>query len=127
MVAIEHTNLAGTGQYGGHVLYLSRYLDVADKLWTLSDGEILKLFKEGLTRMYPDFSADDIIDWRMKRTRYAQPVIYRNYTRLMPAMNTPEPGVKLAGMAQIYPEDRGMNYAVRLGLQAAQSIQDYLG
>ena len=126
VVVIEHTNLTGVGQYGGHVLYLSRYLDVADRLWTLSDGEILKLFMAGLTKIYPDFSSADIIDWRMKRTRYAQPVIYRDYTDLMPAMDTPEPGVKLAGMAQIYPEDRGMNYAVRLGLQAARSVCTYL-
>jgi hypothetical protein len=74
----------------------------------------------------PDFSANDIIDWRLKRTRYAQPVVFRDYSSSMPGMDTPEPGIKLAGMAQIYPEDRGINYAVRLGNEAADSIVDYI-
>jgi hypothetical protein len=41
-------------------------------------------------------------------------------------MNTPEEGVKLAGMAQIYPEDRGINYAIKLGKESAQAVENYL-
>lgn len=31
-------------------------------------------------------------------------------------------GLYLASMAQIYPEDRGQNYAIRAGLEAAEMI-----
>lgn len=126
VVVVEHTNLADAGRYGGHVVYLSRYLDVTDSLWTRSDGEIFHYFTDGLAQMYPHFNIQDVIDWRLKRTRYAQPVICRGYSRQMPGLNTPDPGIKLAGMAQIYPEDRGMNYAIRLGYEAAQSAGSYL-
>jgi len=122
VVVVEHTNLVGPRGYGGHIIYLSRYLDISDPVWTQSDGEIYRLFIQGLSRLYPHFSAADVIDWRLQRTRCAQPVIGRGYSRQMPAMDTPWSGVKLAGMAQIYPEDRGMNYAVRLGLDAARSV-----
>jgi protoporphyrinogen oxidase len=122
VVAVEHTRLTGPEPYGGHIVYLSRYLDVADPLWTQPDCEI-KLFSQGLSSIYPDFSQADIIDWRLRRTRYAQPVITRGYAQRMPAMDTPVSGVKLAGMAQIYPEDRGMNYAIRLGEAAAASTE----
>ncbi|MEA4888951.1 MAG: NAD(P)/FAD-dependent oxidoreductase [Clostridiaceae bacterium] len=126
VVVVEHTRLTGTDPYGGHIVYLSRYLDAADRLWTQSDGDIYRQFVEGLTNMYPGFSTDDVLEWRLRRTRYAQPVIFRHYSQQMPEMNTPDPGIKLAGMAQIYPEDRGMNYAVRLGCEAAASTAAYL-
>ena len=125
VVVVEHTNLAGSGCYGGNVIYLSRYLDVTDPLWTQPDGAIFNLFAQGLARMYPDFSPQDVIDWRLRRTRYAQPVISRQFSSRLPAMNTPEPGIKLAGMAQIYPEDSGMNFAVRLGERSACAIRQY--
>jgi protoporphyrinogen oxidase len=126
VVVVEHTNLTGPERYHGHVVYLSRYIDVTDPLWTRSDGEIFQIFIEGLSRLYPEFSQRDVIDWRLRRTRYAQPIIGRHYSRNMPALDTPEAGVKLAGMAQIYPEDRGMNYAIRLGEAAAQSLLGHL-
>lgn len=126
VVVVEHTNLTGSAPYGGSVIYLSRYLDVGDSLWIKSDGEIFRLFSKALAAMYPDFSVASVIDWRLRRTRYAQPVIERGYTADMPGIDTPESGVKLAGMAQIYPEDRGMNYAIRLAGQAAEAVNCYL-
>lgn len=126
VVVVEHTNLVGKGAYGGHVVYLSRYLDITDPLWTQSDGAIFRRFINSLETVYPHFSQHDIIDWRIRRTRYAQPVIGLDYSAGMPDLNTPTPGLKLAGMAQIYPEDRGMNYAVRLGRQAAQAVSSDL-
>lgn len=125
VAVIEHTNLTGTGRYGSHVVYLSRYLDASSPLWTQPDGEIFRQFAQGLFRLYPDFNPADIIDWRLKRTRYAQPVIGCHYSSRMPEMDTPDPGVKLAGMAQIYPEDRGMNFAIRLGEDVAAAIARY--
>jgi len=125
VLAVEHTNLTGTDRYGSHVVYLSRYLDASSPLWIQPDGEIFRQFAKGLARLYPDFNPADIIDWRLKRTRFAQPVIACNYSGRMPELDTPEPGVKLAGMAQIYPEDRGMNYAIRLGEDAAEAIARY--
>lgn len=126
VVVVEHTNLTGVADYGGHVVYLSRYMDVTDPLWTQSDGEIFKLFADGLARMYPDFSVSQVMDWRLRRSRFAQPVVQCGYADIMPTLDTPEPGIKLAGMAQIYPEDRGMNYAIALGDKAAASVRDYL-
>lgn len=125
VVVVEHTNLASLRKYGGHVVYLSRYLDISDPLWTQTDSDIYKLFCKGLAEIYPDFHPSDVKDWRLTRTRYAQPVILKEYSSNMPAMKTPENGLLLAGMAQIYPEDRGMNYAIRLGNEAADAVAGY--
>lgn len=126
VVAVEHTRLNHSADYGGSVLYLSRYLDVTDPLWTQSDGIIYRLFTEALGQVYPDFSIHQVTGWRLCRTRYAQPVVTCGYSETMPEMSTPNPGIKLAGMAQIYPEDRGMNYAIRLGRQAADELHHWL-
>lgn len=125
VVVIEHTNLTSLRKYGGHVVYLSRYLDISDPLWTQSDSDIYKLFCKGLAEMYPEFTPADVKDWRLTRTRYAQPVINQSYSIHMPEMKTPEAGLILAGMAQIYPEDRGMNYAIRLGNDSSDLIDEY--
>jgi len=125
VLVVEQANLSDSSPYGGYVVYLSRYLDVTDPLWTQPDGAVFQLFAQGLTRMYPDFTPADIIDWRLRRTRYAQPVIGRDYAARMPALDTPEAGIKLAGMAQVYPGERSMNLAIRLGSDSAAAVQRY--
>ena len=125
VVMVEHTNLTGTGPYGGTVVYLSRYLSMTHPLWTSNDDEIFRLFCGSISRLVPGFTIDDIVDWRIKRTRYAQPVIPCGYSSIMATIDTPDPGIKLAGLAQIYPEDRGVNYAIRLAGQAAAAVEAY--
>jgi hypothetical protein len=53
-------------------------------------------------------------------------VITPNYTRDMPALQTRLSGLYLASMAQVFPEDRGTNYAVREGRRAGRLIADRL-
>ncbi|HEY5465481.1 MAG TPA: FAD-dependent oxidoreductase [Clostridia bacterium] len=126
IVMIEHTNLTGPEPYHGPVLYLSRYLSTTNPLWTCNDDEVFRLFCGAMSRIAPEFCAEDVIEWRVKRTRYAQPVIPRRYSKTMAPINTPDPGIMLAGLAQIYPEDRGVNYAIRLADQAAAAVEAFL-
>lgn len=122
VLIIEHTNLVGLDGYPSHVVYLSRYADQQDALYRKSDHEIESIFLEGLSRVFPDFRGEWIKKISLSRAPYAQPVITRHYSRLLPPLKTPVDGLYLASMAQIYPEDRGMNYAVRQGLSAADEI-----
>jgi hypothetical protein len=44
----------------------------------------------------------------------------------MPTHRTPVKGVYLANTAQVYPEDRGTNYSVRMGTMIAKTLmKDY--
>jgi hypothetical protein len=45
------------------------------------------------------------------------------YDTKIPAYQTPLPGVFLANFSQIFPEDRGTNFAVREGEKVAALIQ----
>ncbi len=106
----------------GHPVYFSRYLDVEDELWHLPDSAIRDQFLAAAASAFPETAKNKVLTAKLIRTRYAQPVIERHYSRKMPAMKTPLPGIWLAGMAQIYPEDRGMNYAVRLAEELAAAV-----
>jgi protoporphyrinogen oxidase len=58
------------------------------------------------------------------RARYAQPVPGLNHSQAIPDLRTPLPGLYFAGMSQVYPWDRGTNYAVEIGRRAAQALLD---
>jgi hypothetical protein len=72
--------------------------------------------------MFPEFHSNAIENAHVWRADYAQPLVERHYKRLIPDFNTPVKNLFLSSMAQIYPEDRGTNYAVRNGKQAAREI-----
>jgi hypothetical protein len=58
----------------------------------------------------------------LHREPAAQPIVTVGYRHRIPPLRTPVPGVFLANTTQVYPEDRGTNYAVRLGEQAAAEM-----
>lgn len=122
VLIIEHTRLVGLKEYGSHVVYLSRYLDANNPLYLATDESIIKYFINGLKGVFPDFNDSRIKNTTLSRAEYAQPVITLDYGKTIPSVRTPVEGLYLASMSQIYPEDRGLNYAVRLANRAADEM-----
>jgi hypothetical protein len=56
------------------------------------------------------------------RERYTQPVIDLHYSQTKPPFETPVERLWLSSMAQVYPQDRGVNYAIVYGKRAAKEI-----
>jgi protoporphyrinogen oxidase len=120
---IEHTNFEPASTYGGrHVVYLSKYLPKSAQLYRMSNQDAVEVAVGALTRMFPDFRRNIIENAHVWRADYAQPLVERHYTRLIPEFATPVKNLFLSSMAQVYPEDRGTNYAVRNGNRAAREI-----
>ena len=120
---IEHTNMQRNTDYGGaHIAYISRYLDAADPAYTQSAEELLHGYLPYLQRMFSGFSRDWVRNVWAWRERYTQPVIGLHYSKRKPPFRTPVDGLWLCCMAQVYPEDRGMNYALVFGRRAAQAL-----
>ena len=69
-------------------------------------------------------------DWINKtwlfRTPYAQPIPLVNHSKNIPAIQTPIAGLYLASMSQVYPWDRGTNFAVEIGRKAAALMNSQL-
>ena len=76
----------------------------------------------GLRRINPEFSPDWIKQRWLFREPAAQPIVTLGYRQRMPALDTGVPGLVLANTTQIYPEDRGTNYSVRLGDAAVDAL-----
>lgn len=120
---IEHTNLDDTARYGGeHIAYLSKYLPTSDERYRMTDDQVFNYSVPYLQRIFPKFSPEWVVGFKVWRAPYSQPLITRNYSKLLPPMQTPLKNLWLSTMAQIYPEDRGTNYAVRYGRMAARKI-----
>jgi len=58
------------------------------------------------------------------RAPFAQPIVTTDYVSQLPRHETPLPGVFLANMAHVYPQDRGQNYSLRLGERMARLMLD---
>ena len=120
---IEHTNFDDPGNYGGkRIAYLSKYLPTSEPMFRMTDVELLEYSIPFIKKIFPEFSSDWIEQHFVWRAEYSQPVITKEYSKLIPDEKTPIAGLWLSTMAQVYPEDRGTSYAVRHGRAVAQRI-----
>jgi protoporphyrinogen oxidase len=120
---IEHTNFVEPERYGGRrFFYVANYLAPGHPLLDLDPDALLAAYTPGLKQVNPGFDAS----WVKQRWRFAepaaQPIVTVGYPQRIPPLDTGVPGLVLANTTQIYPEDRGTNYAVRLGRQAADTL-----
>ena len=120
---IEHTNFQPPDTYAGrHIVYLSKYAPEDAALVRMTDEQVFEFSLPHIQRMFPHFTRAWVKDYHVWRARYAQPVVVRHYGKLIPEAQTPIAGLYLCSMAQVYPEDRGTNYAIREGRKLAQMI-----
>lgn len=122
MVVVEHTNLMDKKQFNNeHLIYVGNYPEPTSKEFLMSKNELLKMYDPLLKKINPDYQKD-IIDYEVFRAPFAQPIVPMNYSKLIPSITTPLPHVFLANIEQVYPWDRGTNYAVELGQKVAHII-----
>ncbi len=122
---VEHTNFIDPERYGGRrFLYIANYLAPGDPLLGLDPEQLLAAYLPGLRKVNPEFSPDWIRRRWLHREPAAQPIVTVGYHERIPPLQTGVPGLVLANTTQIYPEDRGTNYSVRLGTDAARALLD---
>lgn len=125
---IEHTNFEPPESYGGrHIVFLSKYLPESDALYKMPDEQVLDFAVPHLQRMFPDFQREWVTGHHVWRARFSQQIAEPNYSKLIPPEQSPIPNVLITSMAQIYPEDRGTNYAIREGRRAAADLARRFG
>jgi protoporphyrinogen oxidase len=104
LALVEHTNFVGKEHFGGdHIVYLGDYLEREHEYFNLSKEKLLELFLPALKKINPHLI---------------------NHSRNIPAIKTPVKGIFFASMSQVYPWDRGTNFAVEIGRKAAKLIQE---
>ncbi|MBX3015486.1 MAG: NAD(P)/FAD-dependent oxidoreductase [Caldilineaceae bacterium] len=124
LALVEHTNMIDPAHYGGeHLLYLGDYLDPDHRYFAMDMEELLAEFTPHLAKLNPAFQPSWITGAWVHKAKYAQPVPPVGYLEMIPEIRTPLPGLYFASMSQVYPWDRGTNYAVELGRKVAKLIQ----
>ncbi|GAC1314315.1 MAG: NAD(P)/FAD-dependent oxidoreductase [Chloroflexota bacterium] len=126
LALVEHTNFMPASDYGGlHLVYLGNYLPMDHPLFSQSDEAIVDSYLPAIRRIRPHLTHEWVQSHWVFRAPFAQPIVTTSYLQTLPPHRTPIPGVYLANMAHVYPQDRGQNYSLRLGRKlAAQMLAD---
>jgi len=123
LALVEHTNFVPAEYFGGdHIVYAGDYLELGHEYFSLSDEQLLERFLPAFEKINPDFSRHWVKKVWVHRTNYAQPVPLVNHSKNIPAIKTPIEGLYFASMSQVYPWDRGTNFAVEIGRRAARMM-----
>ena len=105
-----------------NVIYISNYLDTSTDLYKMNKEQLLDTYLPYLKKVSNDFDKKDIIKYEVIDEEYAQPIIEVNYSNQLLENKLSEKGLYICTLPQIYPEDRGVNYAIRSGYKLADEI-----
>ncbi|HNN11918.1 MAG TPA: NAD(P)/FAD-dependent oxidoreductase [Anaerolineales bacterium] len=120
LALVEHTNYVSSEHFGGdHIVYAGDYLEQGHEYFSLTDEQLLEKFIPAFQKFNPEFKREWINKIWVHRTNYAQPVPLVGHSKNIPAIQTPIEGLYFASMSQVYPWDRGTNFAVEIGRRAA--------
>jgi protoporphyrinogen oxidase len=115
---IQHTNLVDKKNYGNkNVYYLGKYLP--NDLLEENDENIKKRYFDYLKKIFPDFDKKLVEKTWAFKLKNAQHIVTTDYR--VPSYKVTEK-IYQVNFTQIYPEDRGMNFAVREGKKAAEMV-----
>ena len=124
MAIVEHTNFMDKKNYNNeHLVYLGNYLPFDHKYMKMEKDQLLKIYDPFLKKKNPNYQLS-IINSQLFKVPFAQPIIPVNYSKIVPPFETPLKNVYLANIQQVYPWDRGTNYAVELGQKVAKLIDE---
>ncbi len=119
----EHTHLIDQAPYGGQtVVYLGGYYLPDHPFARQKPTQLLRSLLPHLAKINPRFRPDWILAKHFATDRYAQPIFPPGSSRSLPPFATGIRNVFLSNFDQVYPWDRGVNYAIQAGIQAAEKL-----
>ncbi len=125
LALVEHTNYVSSKNFNGdHILYAGDYLEAGHEYFSLTDEQLTERFVPAFNHINSKFDRDWVKKVWVFKTNYAQPVPLVNHSENIPSITTPVEGLYFASMSQVYPWDRGTNFAVEIGRRAAKLMQE---
>lgn len=111
VVAVEHTRLVPKEWYQNyHIGYLGAYLPQDSYLLTNDKKYIYSEFYRAISKLTKHADMVEIVN--IACSKYAQHVVNFDFLNSMPKSFEIEKNLYLTNYSMIYPEDRGVNYAV---------------
>ena len=108
---IEHTNLVNSSKYQNkHIVYISHYASLDSEYFNFNHKELINRYSVFLKKVNPKIKTEDAVVFK---EAYAQPVVTTSYPYRLLQFKTPVKNLYQLSMAQIFPDDRGVNFAIR--------------
>jgi protoporphyrinogen oxidase len=112
---IEMSALVDKKEFGGNALvYLPKYVAPDDELFEKSDAEIEEIFLNALEKMYPHFSREDVLEFKVSRVRNVFPIPTLDYSANVPDVKTSIENVFIINSAQITNGTLNVNETIQL-------------
>jgi protoporphyrinogen oxidase len=115
---IEFSNLR---YIDSHIVYVPYYMPHDQERWTWSDEDLLEEAFTALKAINPNIETSDIIDSKVSRLKYSQPICKPNFLETLPAVQSPITGLQIADTCYYYPEDRGISESIKFGRNMSKS------
>jgi protoporphyrinogen oxidase len=128
LALIQHTNLVNRNNYGdNYISYVGNYLPRDHDYYQKSADELVEIYLPKIQKINPNFKKSDIINSFLFHGYDAQPVVTIDYENRIPEIDLSKlkseyEGLFIANMDMVFPWDRGVNYAIELGYEAASVI-----
>lgn len=117
---VEFSNLRS---FPDTVLYAPYYMPRTHPKFSNDSKAFVEETFKYVQMINPDIGTDDLLDSKVGRLRYAQPVCEPGFGSKIPAVQTPIAGLQVADTCFYYPEDRGISESVRLGQEMAAAVK----
>ncbi len=122
LAVVEHTNFIDKKHYAGqHIVYVGNYLPHGHRYFSLDSQALLREYHPFLQKLNSDYQKN-IIAHHVFKVPFAQPIVYTNFSKKIMPFETPLQNVYLANMQQVYPWDRGTNFAIEMGESVVEAI-----
>ncbi|MBX3393874.1 MAG: FAD-dependent oxidoreductase [Phycisphaerae bacterium] len=105
-----------------HLIYLMNYCSKDSTPYNADDESQIRLARDGLSRLYPNFDPGDIEAAYVFRAPHVEPVWPRGYLRNRPEPRIADTRVFLATTAQAYPMVTSWNTSVKLAQDAVSAM-----
>lgn len=120
---IEMSALVDRAQFGGNSLvYLPKYIASHDPDFQRSDEQIRADYIAALSRMYPHFSEQDIVEFKISRVRHVFAIPTLGYSERLPAIKTSIRNLFTLNSSQILDGTLNVNETVRLAHRGLAEI-----
>ena len=128
LVFINHTRLVGKQWYQGRcVYYLGAYLPMESRFFAMSEDVLAAEWWVYLRKIFPAFDPVRVSERHVFRFKAAQHIVDTDYESRIPDYRTPLAGVFLSNFSQVFPHDRGTNWAVSEGQKIARMVLKEIG
>jgi protoporphyrinogen oxidase len=104
------------------IVYAPYYMPTTQPKWKWEDRQFIDQVRGYIKRINPSITDDDILDTKVARLRYAQPICEPHFLNKLPPAQTPVRGLQIADTCFYYPEDRGVAESIRLGRRMAEAV-----